>query len=51
MLYFGIDGRNKKDVLKMGRAIAKIWEDHCNSLGFPGKLKIKVVVDEYISNL
>ena len=51
MLYFGVDGRSSKDVLKMGRAIAKIWEDHHNSLGFHNKLKIKVVVEKYISNL
>ncbi|HXP51128.1 MAG TPA: hypothetical protein VN922_14315 [Bacteroidia bacterium] len=51
MLYFGVDGNNKKEVLKLGRGMAKLWADHCNSLGFPTKLKIKVVVEKYISNL
>jgi len=52
MHYFGMDGRNKKEVLAVGRAIAKLWEDHYTSLRLlPGKRRIKVVVEKYISNL
>jgi len=44
--YFGIDSTNKKRVLAMGRAMAKLLQDHYReSLGW--KIKITVKVEDY----
>ena len=45
ILYFGIDGTSKKQVLKLGRSIAKLLQDHYKSMSWGAKITVKV--EEY----
>lgn len=45
ILHFGIDGTSKKSVLKLGRQMAKLLQDHYANM--PWGTKITVKVEEY----
>jgi|GEM_PF-6207570 len=49
--YFGVDGKSKARVLRMGREIAQIMLDYYKSGGMPWLTKITVKAEEYKSNL
>lgn len=45
IVYFGIDSKSKKGALKLGKAIAKLLEDHYSSMPWGSKITVKA--EEY----
>ena len=48
ILYFGIDGTSKKQVLKLGRSMANLLQDHYKPMFWGTKITVKV--EEYKAN-